>query len=68
MWRAARFRTVKELATMVEGTGLTVGSVIGAIFFPPCTGLARIMARFDRSLGKVTTFGAAFIAIEATKT
>ena len=68
MWRAARFRTTNDLVTMAEGAGLTVGPVIGAIFFPPWTALARMMARFDPSLGKFTTFGAAFVAIELTKT
>jgi len=67
MWRAARFRTAKELAAMAEKAGLIVGSVKGAIFFPPWTGLARRMARFDPPLGEITTLGAAFVAVQATK-
>jgi SAM-dependent methyltransferase len=67
IWRAARFRTAKELAALAEGAGLIVGSTEGAIFFPPWTALARVMAPLDPSLGKVTTFGAAFVAIQATK-
>ena len=67
MWRSARFRTAKELATMMAGAGLIVGSIKGAIFFPPWTALARVMAPLDPSLGNVTTLGAAFVAIQATK-
>jgi ubiquinone/menaquinone biosynthesis C-methylase UbiE len=67
MWRTARFRTVKELTTMAEGADLVIGSVTGAIFFPPLTALARVMAPLDPSLGKVTTLGAAFVAIQAMK-
>lgn len=67
MWRAARFRTAKQLAAMAEGAGLAVGSINGAIFFPPWTALARVMAPVDPSLGEVTTLGAAFVAVQATK-
>ena len=67
MWRTARFRTASELATMAGGAGLKVSLVKGAIFFQPWTSLARVMAPLDPSLGKVTTFGAAFVAIQAMK-
>jgi 2-polyprenyl-3-methyl-5-hydroxy-6-metoxy-1,4-benzoquinol methylase len=67
LWRAARFRTASELAVMVRSAGLTVGAINGAIFFPPWTALARLMAPFDLSLGEVTTLGAAFVAVRATK-
>ena len=43
------------------------GSIKGAIFFPPWTVLARVMAPLDPPLGEVTTLGAAFVAIKATK-
>ena len=52
---------------MVEDAGLAVGPIKGAIFFPPWTALARLMAPFDRRLGELTTFGAAFVAIQAKK-
>ena len=67
MWRAARFRTARQLAAMAGRAGLTVGSINGAIFFPPCTALARVMAPLDPPLGEVTTLGAAFVAVQATK-
>ena len=67
LWRDAQFRTAGELATVIRGAGLTIGKVRGAIFFPPWTGLARLMASFDLLLGRATTLGAAFVAIQATK-
>lgn len=67
LWRTARFRTAKELAALAAGAGLIVGPVQGAIFFPPWVTLARVMAPLDPLLGKVTTVGAAFLAIQATK-
>lgn len=67
LWRAARFRSANGLATTIRSTGLTVGTIRGAIFFPPWAALARLMASFDLSLGRATTFGAAFVAVRAIK-
>lgn len=67
LWRTARFRTAKELADMAARAGLTVMQARGAIFFPPWTPLARVMAPADAQLGRVTTLGAAFVAVQATK-
>jgi SAM-dependent methyltransferase len=67
LWRTARFRTATELVALIEQAGLTVGSIQGSIFFPPWTTLARLMAPLDACLGEVTTLGAAFVAIQATK-
>ena len=67
MWQEARFRTAKEVATLAEDAGLEVGLIKGAIFFPPWTAAARLMARLDPPLGEVTTLGAAFVAVQATK-
>lgn len=66
-WRAARFRTAKELAVTTRRAGLRVDATRGAIFFPPWAALARLMASFDLSLGQSTTLGAAFVAVQATK-
>ena len=62
-WRAARFRTAGELLAMARQAGLSVGRVQGAIFFPPCTALARVIAPIDARLGQLTTLGAAFDAV-----
>lgn len=67
MWRAAKFRTAKELAGLTEAAGLTTGSIKGTIFYPPWTRLARLLAPYDSTLGEMTTVGAAFVAIQVTK-
>jgi SAM-dependent methyltransferase len=67
MWQSARFRTANDLAAMTKDAGLAADGVVGAIFFPPWTTLARVMAPIDPSLGRITTLGAAFVAIGATK-
>lgn len=66
-WEAARFRTASETRHLLEKHGLTVGETRGSIFYPPSNLAASLMARFDSSLGRRTTFGAAFIALSATK-
>lgn len=67
LWQTAHFRTAGELAGLVRAAGLTQGPIHGAIFFPPWTRLARLMARFDSRLGAMTTIGAAFLAVQGTK-
>jgi SAM-dependent methyltransferase len=67
LWRTARFRTATELLALIEQAGLSVGSIQGSIFFPPWTALDRLMAPIDAYLGEITTLGAAFVAIRATK-
>ncbi|MGO9741339.1 MAG: class I SAM-dependent methyltransferase [Roseiarcus sp.] len=66
-WRAARFRGAAELRVLVAEAGFTVASALGAIFYPPSAILARLMAPIDFHLGRRTTFGAAFVALAATK-
>ncbi len=66
-WRNAHFRTQGELRGLVEQAGLTVVAVRGAVFYPPTDRLARLLAAFDTRLGRLTTFGAAFVALSATK-
>ncbi len=67
LWRGARFRGAGALATMLRRAGLAVGPIHGAIFYPPWTALARRMAPLDPALGAVTTLGAAFVTVVATK-
>ena len=64
-WKAARFRTAGELRTLAESAGLSVTVIRGAVFYPPVGKLARILAPLDPCLGRVTTFGAAFVALQA---
>ncbi|MFZ1413912.1 MAG: methyltransferase domain-containing protein [Defluviicoccus sp.] len=67
VWRRARFRTADELRDLVGKAGLTVEDLRGAIFYPPCGSVARLSRGIDRSLGRLTTFGAAFLALAAFK-
>lgn len=66
-WRAARFRSAAELRACAEAAGLCVTAIRGAAFYPPVGLCARILAPIDPWLGRRTTFGAAFIALRATK-
>ncbi len=67
MWRGATFRSAGEWRRLVETTGLHVDQVIGAAYYPRWTWLARVMAPLDPLLGHLTTIGAAFLAVQATK-
>lgn len=66
-WRATNFRSRRELTLLVEGAGLTVAAVRGAIFYPPCGSCAAMLAPIDPWLGRRLTLGAAFLAVVATK-
>jgi ubiquinone/menaquinone biosynthesis C-methylase UbiE len=66
-WKAARFRTAKELRSLLEGHGFAVAETRGAIFYPPYGFAALLLARLDPWLGRRTTFAAAFIALSAIK-
>jgi ubiquinone/menaquinone biosynthesis C-methylase UbiE len=64
-WRDARFTTAHGLRALAAAAGLRVDRVRGAIYFPRCAIVARAMEPLDPVLGKLTTFGAAFIAVRA---
>ncbi len=64
-WKAARFRTASELRALAERAGLSVMAVRGSVFYPPIGIVACIIAPLDDWLGRLTTFGAAFIALRA---
>jgi hypothetical protein len=66
-WAAAHFRTAGELKALVERAGLSVRVVRGAVYFPPIGAVARALAPVDSWLGRLTTCGAAFIAVAATR-
>ena len=66
-WRAARFRTAAELGRLVSSTGLRPSEMRGGVFYPPLAIAARLLAPVDLRLGRSTTFGAAFIALSASR-
>jgi len=67
LWRRARFRTAGELRGAAESAGLEVQALRGAVFYPRVAFAARAMRHVDPTIGRITTFGAAFIALAATK-
>lgn len=67
MWKRGRFRTATELQSLARGAGLVPGRVTGATFYPRAAWAARAMRRLDPPLGRLTTFGAAFLALAARK-
>lgn len=64
-WKAARFHTGGELRALAGQAGLFITAIRGAVFYPPVGILARILAPLDSWLGRLTTVGAAFIALSA---
>lgn len=67
IWNEAKFRTAGELRFLVEGAHLRVEHVSGAVYCPRCGSIAWLMAPADPLIGELTIFGAAFLAIRATK-
>jgi len=67
LWRRGRFRTPRELRRLAGAAGLQVARLQGAIYYPRVAWLARLLAPLDANLGKLTSFGAAFLALSATK-
>lgn len=67
VWRAARFRTRRELSVIVHQAGLDGVTVTGAIFYPPVEMAARTFAPVDTWMGRRTAMGAAFLVLTATK-
>lgn len=64
-WKAAHFRTGTELRALAKQAGLSVTAIHGAVFYPPVGILARVVAPLDFWLGRLTTVGAALIALSA---
>ena len=66
-WRAARFRSARDLRRLVEHAGLSVATLRGSVFYPPVGWLAAVMAGADPWIGRRTTCTATFVAVAATK-
>jgi SAM-dependent methyltransferase len=66
-WRGVTFSSAGRLRELARQAGLVPGRVRGAAFHPPLTVAARLLERLDGLLGRWTTLGAAFIALEAHK-
>ncbi|MCB1519149.1 MAG: class I SAM-dependent methyltransferase [Hyphomicrobiaceae bacterium] len=66
-WRAARFRTAGELKQLTIKAGLLAETARGAVCYPSYGLCARWLSSLDRRVSRLTTFGAAFIALAASK-
>jgi ubiquinone/menaquinone biosynthesis C-methylase UbiE len=67
MWKAGRFRSARQLCRLVQAAGLRPKHTSGAVYYPRSALIARLIGDLDPSLGKLTTFGAAFVAVLAEK-
>ncbi|MBI4501527.1 MAG: methyltransferase domain-containing protein [Gemmatimonadetes bacterium] len=67
LWSSARFWTVPKLRALIRRSGLQPGARSAAVFYPPWTPLAILLGPFDRFLGRLTSIGAAFIAVASRK-
>jgi SAM-dependent methyltransferase len=65
LWRHARFEDARSLRRRVAAAGFAVEALEGCVYYPPWLWLARAMARLERPLRRLTTFGAAFLAVSA---
>jgi hypothetical protein len=66
-WSSVHFWTARELHHRLTDAGLRIDATHGAIYFPPLVGVAQLMARMDRALARLGTFGAAFVCVAARK-
>ena len=66
-WKGARFRTPHELRALARQAGPSVTALRGAVYYPPLDLAARLLAPADPWLGRITPFGAAFLALGAVK-
>lgn len=67
LWRRSRFSDAGSIAAELAVAGLAVGVIRGAVFYPPIGWAARLMAPIDSGIGRYTTIGAAYLAVDATK-
>jgi len=67
LWRRGHFRTARQLRTLAQQAGLVAGVVRGATYYPRWTPVARLLAGWDPRFSRVTTIGAAFLALSAVK-
>lgn len=66
-WRAATFWGPGALRGLLTSVGLRAGPVRGAVYYPPVGRVARMAAPLDPAMGRVTAFGAAFLAVAGDK-
>ena len=68
LWRQGWFWTAGDLRDLAGQAGLVAESVRGAIYYPRLAAAARWLSPYDFLLSRLTTLGAGFVALSATKT
>jgi len=66
-WKQAHFWTTGELRPLLQDVGLDLKTVRGAVYYPPLATCARLAGHYDRSLSILGGWGAAFLAVKASK-
>lgn len=66
-WRTTRFWSAASLEALASDAGLVPRRQKGAVFYPPAEVAASVLGPLDRLAGRVSTLGAAFVAIDAEK-
>jgi 2-polyprenyl-3-methyl-5-hydroxy-6-metoxy-1,4-benzoquinol methylase len=67
LWSNVHFWTAGELRRRLIAAGLHVEAVRGAVYFPPISSVARIMAPREAAFAKLGTPGAAFLCAVGRK-
>jgi SAM-dependent methyltransferase len=67
LWRDARFWSVAGLRALMESGGVDVGRARGVAYYPPLSAAAYLVAPADRLLSRISTVGAAFVALSGVK-
>jgi 2-polyprenyl-3-methyl-5-hydroxy-6-metoxy-1,4-benzoquinol methylase len=67
LWRRAHFRTPGQLKDLVANAGLTATELRGAVYYLHSDFAARMLGPADPWFSRLTTFGAAFLALKAQK-
>jgi SAM-dependent methyltransferase len=67
LWRRGHFRTGRELRLLAHRAGLIAGPVHGCVYYPRWQWAARLLAPCDPAFSRLTTLGAAFLALSAVK-
>jgi ubiquinone/menaquinone biosynthesis C-methylase UbiE len=66
-WKRAHFWTAGELREILANAGLRVSDIRGAVYYPPSEILSRLMGCIEGASSRLGQYGAAFIAVRATK-
>jgi ubiquinone biosynthesis O-methyltransferase len=63
LWRKGRFRRAGELRELANQAALVARPVRGAVYYPRFGLAAKALAPLDRAFSRLTTVGAAFLAL-----